>query len=69
MMYCLRNAFSLKTKWKVSKQISVEKIVQRHFRRGVEKSNCIKVAIVGSGSFGDPAALIVKTCDNFMYVL
>lgn len=39
----------------------------RHFRRPVEqKNNLIKVAVVGSGAFGEPSALIVKSCDNFM---
>lgn len=39
----------------------------RHFRRPVEqKHNLIKVAVVGSGAPGEPSALIVKSCDNFM---
>lgn len=39
----------------------------RHFRRPVEtKTNLIKAAVVGSGAYGEPSALIVKTCDNFM---
>lgn len=40
---------------------------RRHFRRPVEQKNSlIKVAVVGSGALGEPSALIVKSCDNFM---
>lgn len=40
----------------------------RHFRRPVDQktNNLIKVAVVGSGAAGEPSALIVKSCDNFM---
>lgn len=42
-------------------------VYRRHFRRPVEpKNNLIKVAVVGSGASGEPGALIVKSCDNFM---
>lgn len=41
---------------------------RRHFRRPTEhkSSNLIKVAVVGTGAPGEPSALIVKSCDNFM---
>lgn len=42
---------------------------ERNRRKIKERSNLIKVAVVGSGSHGDPASLIVKTCDNFVYAI
>lgn len=42
--------------------------LQRQYRVKQERSNQLKIAVVGSGSFGDPSSLLIKTCDNFMYV-
>lgn len=56
------------TNGNVCKIRSIERALKRTYKSKVERSNLIKVAVVGSGSFGDPAALVVRTCDNFMYV-
>lgn len=65
-MYCLVKAFG---KPKPNARLGfIENVVRHHYRNKVERSNLVKVAVVGSGSFGDPASLLVKTCDNFMYV-
>lgn len=31
-----------------------------------ESNDIIKVTVIGSGSFGDPASLLITTCDNVM---
>lgn len=57
------------TKQNVYKLKSIENVLQRSYRvNRPERSSLIKAAVVGSGSFGDPAALLVKTCDGFMCV-
>lgn len=62
-MMCLSRAIS-KTR------CDVLRCSQRYYQRNrPERSSLIKVAVVGSGSFGDPSALVVKTCDNFVYVV
>lgn len=67
-MYCLLKAFGT-TKPTANRFGYVENVFHRHYRTKPEKSNLIKVAVVGSGSLGDPACLMVKTADNFMYVI
>lgn len=65
-MYSVLRSFS-RTKTNARLRL-VENVVQRQYRMNTEKSNLIKVHVVGSGSFGDPAALIVRTSDHSMYV-
>lgn len=67
-MYCLLKAFG-STKPTASRLGCVENVFHRHYRNKPEKSNLLKVAVIGSGSFGDPACLMVKTADNFVYVI
>lgn len=56
------------TKGNAFKIGSIENALKRTYRSKPERSNLIKVAVVGSGSFGEPSSLIVRTCDNFVYV-
>lgn len=43
--------------------------MKRHYRANKpQRSNLLKVSVVGSGSFGEPSSLFIRTCDNFMYV-
>lgn len=65
-MFCSLKAFGKAKSYSTIKHF--DNAVRRSYRNKPERSNLIKVAVVGSGSLGDPAALIVKTCDNFMYV-
>ncbi|XP_055317663.1 ribonuclease Z, mitochondrial-like [Sitodiplosis mosellana] len=68
-MQCLLRTFS-NTKRNVCKIGSVEHALNRSLvhRTKPERSSLIKVAVVGSGSFGEPSALIVRTCDNFVHL-
>lgn len=69
MQYLLRVLSN--TKGNAFKIASIENVLKRPFsgyRTRPERSNLIKVAVVGSGSLGEPSSLIVKTCDNFVYV-
>lgn len=66
-MYCLRKVFA---EANIGRVKSFENVVhQRNYRHRPEKSNLIKVSVTGSGSLGEPASLLVKTCDSFMYVI
>lgn len=62
-MYCLVKAFG-KTKANIRLGY-IENVVQRYYK--TKQPNDLKVSVVGSGSFGDPAALVVKTSNNFLY--
>lgn len=65
-MQCLLKTFS-NTKRNVCGYTD-HALKRRSIRTKPERSNLIKVAVVGSGSFGEPASLIIKTRDNFMCV-
>lgn len=62
-MLCRMKSFS-----KAKRDVYNLGYMQRQYRGKPERSNQLKIAVVGSGSFGDPSSLLVKTCDNFMYV-
>lgn len=66
MHYLLRGLS--KTNRNVCELKLIDNVCWRAYRTKPERSNLIKVAVIGSGSFGDPASLLIKTCDSFMYV-
>lgn len=65
-MNCLLKAFGPSS----GSRFQQSSFVQRNYRAKIkyERKHEIKVSVVGSGSFGDPAALVVKNCHNYMYV-
>lgn len=45
---------------------SAEKEFYRHYRmrNSSERDEAVKVRVIGSGSFGDPASLYIRTSDH-----
>lgn len=44
---------------------SVEKLCRRHYRlRNMDRDDTIKVRVIGSGSYGDPASLYIRTSEH-----
>ncbi|XP_031626112.1 ribonuclease Z, mitochondrial-like [Contarinia nasturtii] len=64
-MSYLLNALSITSKRNV---FSINVVKRTYRTKKKEHSSLIKVGVIGSGSFGDPASLLVKTCDNFANV-
>lgn len=47
----------------------VQKVFCRRYRfRNNEKDETIKVRVIGSGSYGDPASLYIRTSEHSKYV-
>lgn len=69
MLHLLQSAKPMKENFHRIK--STEKFVRRSYRirNQPEKDETVKVRVIGSGSFGDPASLYVRTSDHSKYFL